>query len=126
MPNFGFSKELRLLRASQFERVFAARASANNAWLTVYGANNDVGHPRLGITATRRLGNAVARNRWKRVLREAYRLSQDLLPALDLVCVARAPSPPPLNQLAESLVLLAGRISSRLTQTKDPRRTDRS
>jgi ribonuclease P protein component len=118
MPDFGFSKELRLLRASEFERVFAARATAGDPWLTVYGARNEVGHPRLGITATRRLGNAVVRNRWKRVLREAYRLSQPLLPALDLVCVARVPSPPPLNQLAESLVALAGRIDSRLAQTK--------
>jgi ribonuclease P protein component len=117
MSTFGLSKELRLLRASEFERVFAARTWAGDAWLAVYGVPNDAGHPRLGITASRRIGNAVARNRWKRVLREAFRLSQISLPALDLVCVARSQAPPPLNQLAESLVAMTKRIETRFERS---------
>jgi ribonuclease P protein component len=53
---------------------------------TLFGVANDVGHCRLGITVTRRFGKATARNRAKRVLREAFRRNKHRLPgALDLV-----------------------------------------
>jgi ribonuclease P protein component len=114
MGDFRFSKRLRLLRATDFERVFAARSSASNASLALYGAANDVGHSRLGITVSRRIGNAAQRNRWKRLIREAFRLSQNNLPALDYVCVARSPTPPTLQSLMETLPALADRIQRRL------------
>ena len=78
-----FPKTLRLLRPTEFERVFAARNSASNAWLVLYGAANELGHPRLGLTVSRKVGGAVQRNRWKRLLREAFRTTQESLPALD-------------------------------------------
>jgi ribonuclease P protein component len=114
MTDCRFPKGLRLLRASEFERVFAARNSAANTWFVFYGAANDVGHPRLGITVSRRIGGAVERNRWKRLLREAFRLSQHDLPALDYICVVRAPAPPTLRNLIEALPQLAGRIEGRI------------
>lgn len=94
-----FPKRLRLLRASEFERVFGARNSVGNSHFVLFGTANDVGFARLGITVSRRVGNAVARNRWKRLLREAFRLSQHELPSLDLVFVVRASEPPTLAQL---------------------------
>lgn len=109
-----FSKELRLLRAAEFERVFAARNSAANAGFALYGTANDVGHPRIGITVSRRVGNAVERNRWKRRIRESFRLSQAQLPALDFVCIARAPAPPSLESLMKSFEELARRIERRI------------
>ena len=114
MADFRFPKRLRLLRARDFERVFAARSSAADAWMTLYGAANDVGYPRLGLTVSRRIGGAAMRNRWKRLLREAFRLTQHQLPPLDLVCVARAPAPPVLRDLIETLPELAVRIERRL------------
>ncbi len=114
MTDCRFPKRLRLLRASEFERVFAARNSAANPWLVLNGAANDLGHQRLGITVSRRVGGAVERNRWKRLLREAFRLSQHDLPAIDFVCVVRAPAPPTLRNLIETLPLLAGRIDGRI------------
>jgi ribonuclease P protein component len=107
---YEFPKRVRLLRASEFERVFAARASSSDALLVMHGAVSDVGHPRLGLVASRRVGNAVARNRWKRLLREAFRLKQDELPALDLVCIPRAACPPPLDVLMASLLQLAAKV----------------
>ena len=46
--------------------------------------------PRLGVTASRKVGNAVARNRVKRGIREWFRTERDLLPrSVDIVVIAR-------------------------------------
>ena len=116
-----FSKRVRLLKAREFERVFAARNAASNGWIALYGAANELGHPRLGISVSRRVGGAVERNRWKRLLRESFRLEQHELPAMDIVCVVRGQSPPPLGELRESLQTLASRIARRLKQKPAPR-----
>ncbi len=114
-----FPKCLHLLKSSEFERVFAARNSAANPWLALHGVPNGAAHPRLGITVSRRVGNAVARNRWKRLLRESFRLTQHRLPALDLVCTARAATPPALAQLIEMIPHLAERIAGRARPTAE-------
>jgi ribonuclease P protein component len=114
MADNRFPKRVRLLRAREFERVFAARSSAADASLALYGAANDLGYARLGLTVSRRIGGAAVRNRWKRLLREAFRLTQHRLPPLDLVCVARASAPPELRQLMEALPAMACRIERRL------------
>ena len=114
MTDSRFPKRMRLLRATDFERVFAARNSAANPGFTLYGAPNDTGYPRIGITVSRRIGNAVERNRWKRRIRESFRMSQNELPSLDFVCIARSPAPPSLESLMGGLMELARRIERRL------------
>jgi ribonuclease P protein component len=118
MANQRFPKRLRLLSAREFERVFAARKSAGDSWLVLYGDTNTVGRPRLGLTVPRRVGGAVQRNRWKRLLREAFRLIQHELPAIDYVCVPRSTPPPELRQLIESFPALAQRLVRKL-QSRD-------
>lgn len=53
---------------------------------------NDAGHPRLGLTASRRVGGAVVRNRLRRRVREHYRqhVRLDRLPAVDVVVHLKA------------------------------------
>jgi ribonuclease P protein component len=114
MSSYRFSKQLRLLRLSEFERVFALRMSAVDPRIVLYGASNEVNHPRLGLVVSRRVGGAVQRNRWKRLLREAFRLSVEQLPAIDLVCVVRCQTPPPLTELKESLTQLAARVDDKV------------
>src|SRR3954453_7336560 len=126
MGEHRFPKRVRLLRPDDFARVFAARNSASDQWLTLHGAANELGHSRLGLAISRRVGGAVERNRWKRLLREAFRLSQQELPALDVVCLARVEAPPPLAELQQAFVSLSQRIRKRMAQRapgceKEPR-----
>ena len=114
MPARRFSKQMRVLRPSEFERVFAARSSVGDALLLMYGAANELGHPRLGLAVSRRVGGAVARNRWKRVLREAFRLTQQQLPSLDLICLPRGPAQPDFQHVLAALPRLASRIAKDL------------
>jgi ribonuclease P protein component len=120
MTSFRFSKTMRLLKADDFERVFAARTSAGDELLVVYGAVNELGHPRLGLTVSRKTGRATARNRWKRTVREAFRLVQHELPSLDMVCIPRAQADPDFKRLLKSLTELAGRIDRQLRRKREP------
>ena len=91
------SKRVRLKR--DFERVFSTRCSVSDRYLIVYAAGNDLGHARLGVQASRKFGNAVRRNRVKRLIREAFRLEQwGLQSGFDLVVI---PRPGHLGNLAE-------------------------
>jgi ribonuclease P protein component len=124
MASQRFPKRLRLLSPKDFERVFAARVSASDSRLVLYGQANTLEHARLGLTVPRRVGGAVRRNRWKRLLREAFRLVQHELPAIDYVCVPRSTAPPELRQLMESLSDLSRRLVRKLHSQRDDAQTN--
>ncbi len=81
-----FPKTRRLTSNPQFKSVLDRGRRAGDSLLTLYVAPNECGHPRLGISVGKTSGNAVVRNRLKRLLREAFRRSQDRIPpGLDYV-----------------------------------------
>jgi ribonuclease P protein component len=85
-----FPKGSRLLRRPQFSRVFETGLRVQARFLTVLLTPNDADRLRLGIVASRKLGNAVKRNRAKRLIREAFRRSDPVGgPALDVVVIPR-------------------------------------
>ena len=58
-------------------RVYKTSTAYNNGILLVYVARNDLGYPRLGLSVSKKVvGKAHVRNRWKRIIREAFRLHQ--------------------------------------------------
>jgi ribonuclease P protein component len=73
MPSECFKKSCRLRRRGEFTRVFEHAQRAQGRYLTVLMTPNTWGRARLGIVASRKLGDAVRRNRAKRVLREVFR-----------------------------------------------------
>lgn len=75
----------RLRTKAEYERVLTRKCCARGKHLIVYGCENEVSHPRLGRVVGKRWGNAVARNRYRRWLREAFRRTKSAMPAIDIV-----------------------------------------
>lgn len=92
MSDFGFSKKLRLLSAADYQPVFKnARYKVSCQHILVLAVDSNTPFPRLGLViAKKNIAKAVARNRIKRIIRESFRHNQGLLPALDIVILARS------------------------------------
>lgn len=74
-----------------FRRIYHKGRSAVTPFLVLYCRPNSLGHNRLGITVSTKLGGAVVRNRARRRLREVFRLAQpQLRQGYDVVLVARS------------------------------------
>lgn len=81
MKRLSFGKSKRLVSNSEFKAVLARKVRVSDELLTLYMAENDCGFARLGVSVGKSCGNAVVRNRMKRVIREAFRTSQEQIPA---------------------------------------------
>ncbi len=81
----------------------------------MYVHANDLPRSRLGLSVSKRIGNAVKRNRVKRLLREAFRLNQHDLPVgLDIICVAKPIDAPTLEGYQQSLSELVRRATAKM------------
>src|SRR5207253_9192382 len=101
---FRFRKAEHLRSPVDFRRVYARRCAASDAWLLVQACPNGLAFSRLGLSVSRKYGNAVKRNRLRRLYREAFRLSKHELPTgLDLVLIPRSPNRPALDWLRQAL-----------------------
>ena len=74
----------------EFRRLYQKGASAVSPVMVLYCRKNRLGHNRLGLVSSTKLGHAVVRNKVRRRLREIYRLHEDrFVPGYDIVVVAR-------------------------------------
>jgi ribonuclease P protein component len=79
MANQSFTKDERLLTRPDFKKVMAqGRKKVVDRTCTLFFLPNSLGRKRLGIIASRKVGNAVHRNRAKRKIREIFRRHKHL------------------------------------------------
>jgi ribonuclease P protein component len=86
----GHPAHFRVRKRAGFQNAYLSGKKRVGEHCVVFAVGNDTGHCRLGVTATKKLGNAVHRNRARRLVREAFRrIRTDLPQGYDYVVVAR-------------------------------------
>ncbi|HZN69115.1 MAG TPA: ribonuclease P protein component [Tepidisphaeraceae bacterium] len=114
-----FPKSRRMRLPAEFSAVYEARVRESRGPLTVYARPNDLPHPRLGLSVSRKVGTAVRRNRIKRLVRESFRLLQHDLPqGYDLLVVVRPHEPLLLADYQKLLSAMLVKLHNTWTRRK--------
>lgn len=109
-----FPKQIRLRKQVEFDAVYRNKAFAADAVLVIHAVANGQKRTRLGLSVGRKVGNAVARNRWKRTIREAFRRHREMLPeGLDLVVRPRKGATCNYASVVKSLQSLTRRLATK-------------
>ena len=104
-----FSESLK--KNHQFQFVYKNGRTYANKYFVMIIKENGLDKNRLGISVSKKVGNSVVRHRFARLVREAYRLHEDIFNSgLDIVVVARACArDASYFDIEESLLSLAGK-----------------
>ena len=109
-----FKKEQRLLSRDDFDRVYKDEYFAADDVLVIRGRRSE-SRSRLGLAVSRKVGNAVVRNRWKRRIREAFRQQQHELPkGLEIVVRPRKGAVCDFKAIVGSLLKLMQRLDRKV------------
>jgi ribonuclease P protein component len=117
VKSFALPRNRRIKNSREFASIYERRIRASDEHLLIWAAPNAVGRPRFGVSVSRKLGNAVRRTSLKRLLREAFRLSQHELPSdLDLILIPQRGTVETagLADYQRSLVKLATRLARQI------------
>ena len=110
-----FGKQQRVIRGSEFTTILNHGQFAADGTLVLL-AKQSPGSPiaRLGVTIPRRTGNAVVRNQWKRLIREAFRLQQNQIPiGFDYIVRPKKDAQPDWERIKRSVPKLANKAIRR-------------
>ncbi len=112
---FPFPKSNRLLKREDFARVYQSENFAADNVLVIRGIRNDLNTTRLGLAVSKKVGNAVVRNRWKRRIREAFRLVHAELPqGIDVVVRPKKGADCDFEAIHRSLPKLLARLDRKM------------
>lgn len=89
IPSLGYPKEARVRRRAEFTVCYEHGRRLHSAHFLLFLLPRADGQGRTGMAVSRKVGNAVTRNRVKRLLREFFRLHAEALPRADVVAVAK-------------------------------------
>ncbi|MBR4669654.1 MAG: ribonuclease P protein component [Butyrivibrio sp.] len=104
-----FSESMK--KTIDFRNVYGNGKSYANKYIVLYVWKNNGSTNKLGISCSKKIGNSVVRHRFARLVREAYRLHEDMFNSgLDIVVVARACAKEATYfDIKDSLLSLAGK-----------------
>lgn len=119
---FSFSRprSVRLRSTKDFRHCYETGERAGDTHLLLIAAAGVGRCVRAGVSVSKKHGNAVRRNRRKRLLREAFRLSRHRLPALDLILIPRQNVQSTLGDYQASLVSLGAQLEKRIHREQRP------
>lgn len=87
-PSYRFPARLKLRSAFEYRQSFQGPIKLVAGNIKVFAKPNELAYPRLGLAISRKkTGNAVIRNRIKRIARESFRLQQHKLQSIDIVII---------------------------------------
>jgi len=112
------TSDRRIKNSRDFARIYERRLRAADGHLLIFAAQNSLGHARFGVSVSKKLGGAVRRTALKRLLREAFRLSQHELPSdLDLILIPQRSTAETasLADYRQSLVRLTNRLARQVS-----------
>jgi len=114
-----FPKTVRLVSKLDFDRVFHEGAVASDAVLVVHAVRGKEPWARIGLSVSKRVGNSPMRNRWKRLIRESFRLQKAQLPLnIDIVVRPKRGAVPDFDLIFASLLKLVLHLERKLKPTK--------
>lgn len=100
-----------LKKNRDFQNVYKKGKSYANRYLVMYVLKNDTERNRLGISVSKKVGNSVIRHHVTRLIRESYRLQEDMFNSgLDIVVIARATARNTSYHEIESALMHLGRL----------------
>ncbi len=112
-----FPNTARLRHQYQFDAVYRGKHYAGDGVLVIRAIRNDIGRTRLGLSVSKKVGNAVVRNRWKRIIREAFRKQQiDIPRGLDIVVRPKKGAVADYHAVYASLLNLCKRLDRKLSK----------
>ena len=83
-------KDIILRDKQEFNRVYTKGSSYMNKWLVIHVMHSSNTKGKVGFTVGKKIGNAVTRNRIKRLMREVYRIHQHkILPEVSIILIGR-------------------------------------
>ena len=86
-----FPHKIRIVKSSDYRMLYREGRKIQSERFVLFGRENGIGHHRLGITVSRKVGGAVVRNRIKRMFREIFRRSTVDIPSqYDIVVNAKS------------------------------------
>ena len=110
-----FPNTARLRRQYQFDSVYRGKHYAGDGVLVIRAIRNDLGHTRLGLSVSKKVGNAVVRNKWKRIIREAFRKQKADIPLrMDIVVRPKKGAVADYHDVYKSLLNLCKRLDRKL------------
>jgi ribonuclease P protein component len=122
---FTLPADLRVRRAALFQEAFQQNRKQVGRYVVLWSRSGEDAHVRLGVVASKKVGNSVARSRAKRRMREWFRLNRHrLTPPEDVILVARRQileaSPSELDRDFEQVFSRAGRLQCSPNSPKEP------